>query len=724
MNNTRSFGSVMHGLLDTAAQIVEKPIANVLNDAGSFVGLNSLGDDIVSPVMNGVHDAITGSSSGIGNDLRMGPSSATAPDSQVRTGETTFAGAAGGSDQVRGITNFGGEAIESVSVANVDQVNVSTESIESLRAFFKRPRKITVPPGGTGAVFNFNEYFSSEPVKSKLSQYSGCRFTLCFRLHSNYSPVDSGFALYSILPLPPETINTFDSTSVTSYRLGVISNAPHVYHNFNEVDSTELKLPYCHPFRFLDNRQLIKDSSRLFNVRWTRWFFNALDELGAYGYVWLEDLDLFYPTYFLPVTEGPEHHSHLSSSVITQNANSIDDVAHAPGIAKPQSLTSITRKIVSPHSDSWLDYFRTMTMVGLNYIEVGTDFRKSLEVFPLGFSQDFGPSKLSVAGMLFKYWRGSIDYKFSIVKSKFHNGRFQFGFVPHVSRAQLLPDWETNEDLWGNIYSEIWNIRDSSEFTFSCPYRLSEFSAHREGVSGTLIIRTVTPLTAPDNVSPRVVFLTSVAAGKDFEVCRFQLLKDILKYPDGRNAFFYNFSPTATPPARIPVSEGLATSSEESFPVFVNDGSLTLSQSSAVPSRPGFAVNGFDLITDDYDIWTSEAFIPTYAQVDGAAYFANEVNSSSLIASLFLGTLCDPYFKLADADQITVPYGSPHSSKDYTFPYTCNLSYLPYFLSSGILKADQKINDRPVQVLDQSANQNAQFCFPFLPPPRITFYKV
>lgn len=746
-NNTsssRSFGSFMHGLLDTAANIIEKPITNVVNDIGHVVGLNALGDDVVKPVVDEVHNAITGGGGAIGEDLKTSKSSAAAPDNETMTGRSTFAGAAGGEDQIRGITNFGGESVLTSSEAVVEKPGVATESIESLRDFFKRPRRVDLPLSTGFGVLNFNDYFGSTPISSKLTQYAGARFTLCMRIHSNYAPDSSGWFAYNLLPLKTPPIGLAGSSN--AQRIGVISNAPHAIHNMNEVDSTELRLPYCHPMRFLDTASLIIDSADYFKSVYSFRFYNPADVLGLYMYVWLEDLDLFYPTSAssvnpkykwcvpsfpvrnLPIAEGPEHHSHVSESQLVQVANYIDDVAHAPGPTKPQSVTSLTRRVLSPHSDSWYDYFKTMTCFYYEAVSVGATYRDKI---PVGlFRREFDrpnmmQTKLSVAGMLFKYWRGSINYKFTMYKSKFHNGRLQFGFLPHVSPNEVADGYEADEDLWGNIYSEIWNIRDSSTFEFSCPYRLSEYFAHREGVSGTLLIRSVSPISAPDTVSPDMWMVGYIGAGDDFQVARYLPFTNSLY---GNVSYLYaagSYGGSPTAPTKVPVAEGLASSQEEKFPIYLNDGDITISQSAAVPFGKGYVVDGFDIETEDHDIWSSEVYQPCYRfgiatnEVDQDKYAAANMNFSALINSLFLGSLTDPYFKLQNDQDISHPYGTGITGSNYCYPYTCNLSYLPKAITEGVMVNGTQINNRPIKNAVLSSLLNAQFCFPFVPPPSI-----
>lgn len=745
----KSFGSFVHGLLDTAANVVEKPAVALLNDIGAEVGVPSMGDDVVRPVMDGIHNAVTGGGGAVGSDSSLfGDSSASLPPGETRTGPTTFAGGAGGEDQLRGITNFGGEAVETVVVANVPQPSISTESIESLRDFFKRPRKVPFVVSDVDRTIDLSPYFSSPPVSSKLKQYAGIRFTLCMRFHSNYSPDESGFTAIGACPGPAEVFSYSQTEFTTPAKIVCsITHMPHVIFNHQETDSVELKLPYCYWTRFFDTQTLIKNSRKYMSVYAYSDTFTRDDKDGVSMFVWLEDMDLFYPTNsdsskereridvpmpFLPTTEGPEHHSHKSESRVVVRADRIDDVAHAPGITKPMSLSSVTRTLPNAHSDDMLPYFSTPTVSHVITVLVGAETTGKFPVNPLGIeplaNTEFSniPTKLSVASVLFKFWRGTIDYEFRAYCSKFHNGRIQFGFVPHVSPSQMV-DFANDEDLWSNIYSEVWNLRDCSTFKFSCPYRLSEYFAHREGVSGTLIYRYLSPINAPDNVAQSFPILVFTSAGSDFQVCRYSPFRTSVSGKAVVYAY-HNQSFQKDSSEAIPTSEGptLASSKPESFPYILNDTELSFSQAAAVPQSPGYVVQGFDVITSDFDISSCEAFQPTYRAYLGkpdherkhVQFDGLQMNFSAYIASLFYGQLADPYFYLNTLGQIYQPYGT--KSRDLCFPYACNLAYLPHHYSSGIsLKEGAGINSRPLITIQASSLQNAQFCYPFRTPPCI-----
>jgi len=114
----------------------------------------------------------------------------------------------------------------------------------------------------------------------------------------------------------------------------------------------------------------------------------------------------------------------------------------------------------------------------------------------------------------FAHWRGSLVFKFKLVKTEFHSGRLMFIFNPHVEDEG--PEVVT---LTNSIYAhrQIVDIRETNEFTFIVPY-ISEFSYKTiNGFIGNLAIVVIDPLVAPATVSTNVTILVEKAGGPDIE---------------------------------------------------------------------------------------------------------------------------------------------------------------------------------------------------------------
>jgi hypothetical protein len=133
---------------------------------------------------------------------------------------------------------------------------------------------------------------------------------------------------------------------------------------------------------------------------------------------------------------------------------------------------------------------------------------------------------LSYLSNIFRYWRGSIKYKFRIIKTVFHSGRFRLIWVPGANEA-------TNPlavDLT-KCYSQIIDLRDTHEFDFEIPYVWNEpwnptayRSSKRVGFTvcdavptGMIYVDVVNALRNPATAADQIEIIVESSGGADFE---------------------------------------------------------------------------------------------------------------------------------------------------------------------------------------------------------------
>jgi hypothetical protein len=167
---------------------------------------------------------------------------------------------------------------------------------------------------------------------------------------------------------------------------------------------------------------------------------------------------------------------------------------------------------------------------------------------------------MAFASLPFKYWRGSLKFRFQIVCSNFHRGRIRVGYDPYDNRPEPT-------DLNVN-HSRIIDISQEKDFTveigwaqetsyLEVPEGPNEFDRERYGPTfgntddnrysnGTIGLYVMNRLTSPSNLADFVEVNVFVSAGKDFEVAA----------PNGMNlrnvSYFENY---ITPPAAVKQSE-------------------------------------------------------------------------------------------------------------------------------------------------------------------------
>jgi len=139
-------------------------------------------------------------------------------------------------------------------------------------------------------------------------------------------------------------------------------------------------------------------------------------------------------------------------------------------------------------------------------------------------------------GRMFRFWRGSITYRFRIIKTKYHTGRLIISWDPNVNIANTF-----NVDVETACFSKIIDLAVDDEVEVTIPYRASQpllecvpstqfsngttpaYTLNPLADNGVITVRVQTVLTGPV-VNPAVTVLAFVRPGPDFE---FAVPKDI-----------------------------------------------------------------------------------------------------------------------------------------------------------------------------------------------------
>lgn len=158
----------------------------------------------------------------------------------------------------------------------------------------------------------------------------------------------------------------------------------------------------------------------------------------------------------------------------------------------------------------------------------------------------FNFTATAMAALPFKYWTGTLNFRFQVVCSGFHKGRLAVVWDPNFVADTGLPELNI-------IYSEVIDIAETQDFTVSIsnaqPFTLlrnvqpgfnsitetnsvTRFSSYEPWSNGVVALYVLNTLTAPSSdVSSDVGINVYISAGDDFKVF----------VPDD---FFQNFIPT------------------------------------------------------------------------------------------------------------------------------------------------------------------------------------
>lgn len=139
------------------------------------------------------------------------------------------------------------------------------------------------------------------------------------------------------------------------------------------------------------------------------------------------------------------------------------------------------------------------------------------------------PTALCYVSQMFRYWRGSIKFKFTFSKTKFHGGRVLAAFVPMTNdvpgttvSSNRVPIPEiVNTRVQPFQYSAIFDLRDGNTFEFEVPYVSNRPWLSTYGSVGGVTLTIMDRLIASGEVSSNITFMVEVAAGTDYQLGSF-----------------------------------------------------------------------------------------------------------------------------------------------------------------------------------------------------------
>ncbi len=126
---------------------------------------------------------------------------------------------------------------------------------------------------------------------------------------------------------------------------------------------------------------------------------------------------------------------------------------------------------------------------------------------------NFGP--ISFFSTMFRYYRGSLKFRFKFAKTIFHSGRLVLAYVPGYNQNGTTNTVSLDESAY--TYREILDMRDACEFEFTIPYASVRPYLAVDQPYGSWVLRVLNPLVAPDTVDTTVDIAVEVSGDKDFE---------------------------------------------------------------------------------------------------------------------------------------------------------------------------------------------------------------
>lgn len=127
------------------------------------------------------------------------------------------------------------------------------------------------------------------------------------------------------------------------------------------------------------------------------------------------------------------------------------------------------------------------------------------------------PTPLKFVSNFFRYFRGSIKFRFKFVKTEFHSGRLLIAFSPS---AAIDPVGTPSLADTQYLHREIIDLRNCNETEIVCPYvSLESYKQTDDNAdnTGSIHIYVLDKLIAPSTVSNSIKILVEVAGGDDIE---------------------------------------------------------------------------------------------------------------------------------------------------------------------------------------------------------------
>lgn len=264
------------------------------------------------------------------------------------------------------------------------------------------------------------------------------------------------------------------------------------------------------------------------------WFARGVGNVAtAFG--WSKPIDLIMPVamYARPAaymgnTEGKDASVMLAQ--IADNAidpsdmipSGLDEMALSFIFARPNTIGRITvPKPVFLQEDILFSW----EVAPFNYMSAQLDSN----------GQDFCLGSFSFASLMYKLWRGSIEYSLTAVKTQYHSARVMAVYFPNRTRSEIPAKYGEAMTTNSNVLFDLTaNAEDEFSLTrpIVIPYTSEEpwkqtlhkdidgnYVANTMKTSiGTVAVYCINELVCPDTVAQEVTFLLQVKAGPDYEV--------------------------------------------------------------------------------------------------------------------------------------------------------------------------------------------------------------
>lgn len=441
--------------------------------------------------------------------------------------------------------------VDSLRLGIVDGTKITGST--SLADFFKKPTRIATGVLSTADAtripavpWQIDQLLLSNASKSpKFSGNLLWRATIVLKLQANASRFQTGRYILAWMP----TCGTLftDAGAQALYRmhscnLMQITQLPHVEIDLAKETSVELRIPFMSMYPFHD----IKSTGSSMGLG-AAFIFPYMKLSAGSGnttcpyVVWahFEDVVLSGPTVAqssqpgimgsinvaqplpsdkkraqtenvryhrsnVPYAASTDMHSLSNSLALTQNNNIAMSVGQGDGL----SVTSID------YIKSRYAYFTGFVWSATSTVDTQLFAQNHNPLITATYGKGTTYTPVGFLMSNFKLWRGSLKFRFKLVKNEFYSGRLGVMYIP-TFRQSAVPVQKSGATEYA--FREIVDIRDTSEFEVQVPYISPEvFTSSTDNV-GWLVVDVIDPLVAPSSVDQNITVLVEVAGGDDLQ---------------------------------------------------------------------------------------------------------------------------------------------------------------------------------------------------------------
>lgn len=433
---------------------------------------------------------------------------------------------------------------------------------DSLGDFLSRPVKIgTIGTAGASyqTIVPWTNFLLDPQVRNKTKGFYLIRATLCVRFVMSVSQFVQGRVLVGYNPGGMYEERAFSRRSHTA-----LSHLPYsAYIDPGIGNDVEWKIPYHYPQPYNDvddPHELVGHILYTTQVPFTNASTGVATGTPITVLAWMEDVELKVAAYAQSGKSSSGFGTKLAAGVATAGklvaARTPSQIAHALGDAA--AFLGFTREVVQDpdtpvrlkttstwartdgaevahtltvdnfaektiatdvavgisddeltvaHMAGRLSYFATATW---NSTQGATVEVTDWDVNPM--QQVVGsPTCLSYVTSCFGYWRGSIRYRLSAVRTPFHKGKLLVKWAPPASAS---------DGGFNTGYSVLWDLDSTPEIEIIVPFNRETYWAPVDGTdatNGEISIYVVEPLSGPSDAAS-VPIMLYIAAGDDYQV--------------------------------------------------------------------------------------------------------------------------------------------------------------------------------------------------------------